>query len=73
MLMEGIPADFQYRFDKPFFHVFQGSSCSSDGDMVPDTPFQSSATSGCPTNKDSCPNSPGRDSVNNYMDYSDDV
>jgi hypothetical protein len=54
------------------FHVFQGSSCSSDGDLVSDTPFQSSATSGCPTNKDSCPNSPGTDSVNNYMDYSDD-
>jgi hypothetical protein len=54
------------------FHVFQGSSCSSDGDLVADTPFQSSATSGCPTGKDSCPNSPGRDSINNYMDYSDD-
>lgn len=54
------------------FHVFQGSSCSSDGDLVADTPFQSSATSGCPTGKDSCPNSPGKDSINNYMDYSDD-
>jgi len=54
------------------FHVFQGSSCSRDGDMVSDTPFQSSATSGCPTTKDSCPNSPGKDSVHNYMDYSDD-
>lgn len=54
------------------FHVFQGSSCSSDGDLVADTPFQSSATSGCPTNKDSCPNSAGKDSVHNYMDYSDD-
>jgi hypothetical protein len=54
------------------FHVFQGSSCSSDGDLVADTPFQSSATSGCPTGKDSCPNSPGKDSINNFMDYSDD-
>lgn len=54
------------------FHVFQGSSCSSDGDMVSDTPFQRTATSGCPTNKDTCPNSPGKDSVHNYMDYSDD-
>jgi hypothetical protein len=54
------------------YHVFQDGSCDHDGDKISDTPFQSSATSGCPTNKDSCPNSPGKDSVHNFMDYSDD-
>ena len=44
------------------FHVFQGQSCTGDGDFVLDTPQQSTATNGCPTNKDSCPNAPGLDS-----------
>ncbi len=54
------------------FHVFQGQSCSGAGDSVADTPFQTTPTRGCPTSKDTCPNSPGLDSVTNYMDYSDD-
>ena len=76
--------DFPGKFDEGFtavheighwfglYHVFQGSSCRSNGDLIEDTPFQSSATSGCPTTKDSCPNSPGVDSIHNFMDYSDD-
>lgn len=40
---------------------------------MPDTPFQSTASRGCPVGKDSCPSSPGKDSVRNYMDYSADV
>ena len=55
------------------FHVFQGSSCSGAGDSVGDTPAQRSATSGCPSTKDSCPNVSGLDSIHNYMDYSDDI
>lgn len=56
------------------FHVFQGSVCSGDaGDMISDTPAQREPTSGCPTRKDSCPNQQGFDSVNNFMDYSDDA
>ncbi|KAL8910204.1 MAG: hypothetical protein Q9171_004502 [Xanthocarpia ochracea] len=55
------------------FHVFQGSSCSGSGDSVSDTPQQSTATSGCPARKDSCPNVAGLDDINNYMDYSDDA
>ncbi|KAL9116821.1 MAG: hypothetical protein Q9187_006650, partial [Circinaria calcarea] len=54
------------------FHVFQGQSCSGAGDSVSDTPLQSTATSGCPTGKDSCPSATGLDSINNYMDYSYD-
>ena len=49
------------------FHVFQGQSCSGNGDSVDDTPIQSTATSGCPKNKDSCPNAPGLDSIQNFM------
>ena len=53
------------------YHVFQGG-CSGSGDMVADTPPQSTATSGCPTGQDSCPGG-GVDSVHNFMDYSYDA
>ncbi|KAH8915266.1 hypothetical protein BT69DRAFT_1356819 [Atractiella rhizophila] len=54
------------------YHVFDdyGSSCD-DYDQVSDTPPQKTATSGCPTGKDSCSGG-GVDSIHNYMDYSDD-
>jgi hypothetical protein len=52
------------------FHTFQGSSCSGSGDSIADTPQQLSATSGCPANRDSCPNATGKDPIHNYMDYS---
>lgn len=45
------------------YHVFQGG-CASPGDFVEDTPPQSEATSGCPTNQDSCPGG-GLDSIHN--------
>jgi hypothetical protein len=50
------------------YHVFQGG-CSGEGDMVSDTPAQSTATSGCPATQDSCPGG-GVDSIHNFMDYS---
>lgn len=52
-------------------HTFQGG-CSGDGDEVDDTPLQGKATSGCPKDKDTCPDHPGKDPVHNYMDYSDE-
>lgn len=55
------------------FHVFQGNSCSSNGDQVGGTAFQRTPTFGCPATKDSCPNKPGEDNIHNFMDYSDDV
>ncbi|KAL4958804.1 zinc metalloprotease [Aspergillus stella-maris] len=55
-------------------HTFEGESCSPDneGDYIDDTPQESVPTDGCPVRKDSCPDSPGVDLVNNFMDYSSD-
>ncbi|KFY01448.1 hypothetical protein V490_00910 [Pseudogymnoascus sp. VKM F-3557] len=54
------------------FHTFQGNSCTGSGDSIADTPQQLSASSGCPTGRDSCPNAAGLDPIHNYMDYSID-
>ncbi|KAF4232929.1 hypothetical protein CNMCM8980_004671 [Aspergillus fumigatiaffinis] len=55
-------------------HTFEGESCSKDnaGDYIADTPQQSVPTDGCPSQKDSCPDSPGLDDIHNFMDYSSD-
>ncbi|KAH8900390.1 hypothetical protein GQ53DRAFT_815275 [Thozetella sp. PMI_491] len=55
------------------FHVFDDDGmCNGKGDLIDDTPAQAVKTDGCPAGKDTCPDMPGRDSITNYMDYSDD-
>lgn len=54
------------------FHTFQ-NGCTPPGDYVDDTPYEREAASGCPTDRDTCPDEPGKDSVTNFMNYSDDT
>ncbi|KAI8847990.1 hypothetical protein BC829DRAFT_490387 [Chytridium lagenaria] len=52
-------------------HTFEGGC--DDADEVEDTPPISDPNFGCDMGFDSCPDSRGRDRVNNYMDYTDDL
>ena len=60
------------------YHTFQDgchadSQCASSGDLVCDTPAESSPNGfdqPCGVLRDSCPTSAGNDPVENYMDYS---
>ena len=52
------------------YHTFQ-TDCSAPDDAVADTPRNhSDYLHGCNTNQDSCPDDPGNDPVQNYMNYS---
>ena len=53
-------------------HIWGDGDCSAD-DFCDDTPNASGETSGCPSNKDTCPSSAGNDMIENYMDYSNDT
>lgn len=53
-------------------HPFN-TGCSQNGDGLTDTPPAASANYGCDTTRNSCPNDPRPDQIENYMDYADDV
>lgn len=53
-------------------HTFQGGCSNNAGDYCLDTPASASATSGCPSVRNSCTTLSGNDMVENYMDYSND-
>jgi hypothetical protein len=54
------------------FHTFEGG-CEGDGDLVDDTPYQYTPGNVFCLIQDSCPDKPGDDPIDNFMDYSSDA
>jgi hypothetical protein len=58
-------------------HIWGDAETGTDGctvdDYCADTPNAANENQGCPSNVDSCPDSPGVDMVENYMDYTNDA
>jgi hypothetical protein len=55
-------------------HIWGDSDdCSTADDFCADTPTALAANYGCQIGLDSCPDNPGDDMIENYMDYTDDA
>ncbi|EMR71738.1 putative metalloprotease protein [Eutypa lata UCREL1] len=55
----------------PWGHTL--NDCDGPGDEISDTPAQAGPVQGCPTETpDSCPDQPGVDNADNFMDYTQD-
>ncbi len=55
-------------------HIWGDEEDCMGNDFCADTPVAASANSGCPDpGYDSCPDNPGFDMVQNYMDYTEDI
>ncbi|MCL4151347.1 UNVERIFIED_CONTAM: hypothetical protein GTU68_005148 [Idotea baltica] len=56
-------------------HTFQGQCDGIVDDLVEDTPREQIPGSGdfCPVGRDSCPDRPGIDPINNHMTYTEDT
>ena len=55
-------------------NIYTGG-CSGYGDGIADTPFMQRSPfvkNGCPQSRDSCPDKPGKDLLNNFMDHTKD-
>jgi hypothetical protein len=52
-------------------HTFN-NGCMRPCDGVFDTPYEAEPAFGCPIGADTCPQLPGDDPIENFMDYSDD-
>ena len=54
-------------------HPWAGFRCAEPNDGVADTPQQRSPVTVCDLDRDSCPNDPGTDPVQNFMGYAPDA
>jgi len=54
------------------YHTFHGGNCRRDGDHVDDTPPQKFANYDCDSSLDTCKKYPGKDPINNFMNYTPD-